>query len=107
MSNPLTPEQEYLLQLGHRPRPLLSVMRAKCLDCVGSPSEVRKCPAKKCPHWPYRFMKNPWRKSKKGSPATVAAIAKARAKKAERNRANLDGVPHRDDEGDAGEGGAS
>lgn len=38
-------------------------IRHKCLDCVnGSSNEVSLCPAKKCPLWPFRFGKNPYRK---------------------------------------------
>lgn len=35
-------------------------IRAKCLDCCcGSAKEVRLCPIKKCPLYPYRFGKRP------------------------------------------------
>ncbi len=38
----------------------LKAIRAKCLDCVCfQPSEVRKCPAKECPLWPFRMGRNP------------------------------------------------
>jgi len=33
----------------------LKAIRAKCLDCSGgSAQEVRKCPVKTCPLWPFR-----------------------------------------------------
>ena len=51
-----------LTALGHQTRPLLAVIRAKCLDCVGyEPSEVRKCTAIDCALWPYRMLRNPFR----------------------------------------------
>lgn len=39
------------------------VIRAKCLDCsCGNPYEVAKCPVERCPLWPWRMGKNPYRK---------------------------------------------
>jgi len=33
----------------------LKAIRAKCLDCSGgNAQEVRKCPVKTCPLWPFR-----------------------------------------------------
>lgn len=41
---------------GIEPQPLLTVIRAKCLDCVGySAAEVRRCGDIKCPNLPYRM----------------------------------------------------
>lgn len=38
----------------------MRAIRAKCLDCsADQPSEVRLCPIKSCPLWPYRFGKRP------------------------------------------------
>jgi hypothetical protein len=35
-------------------------IRKYCLDCAGdSPKEVRLCPAKNCPLYPFRMGKNP------------------------------------------------
>lgn len=46
---------------GHVKRPILQVIRAKCLDCcVGQPGEVRLCNFKDCDLWPYRMGKNPF-----------------------------------------------
>lgn len=40
-------------------RPLKSI-RLKCLDCCGeSSNEVKKCPCKECPLYPYRFGRRP------------------------------------------------
>ena len=40
----------------------VKAIRAKCLDCCcGSFSEISLCPAEKCPLYPFRFGKNPYR----------------------------------------------
>lgn len=50
---------------GHIKKPLLKVIREKCLDCcVYQPSEVRLCACKKCPLWPYRMGINPFHERK-------------------------------------------
>jgi hypothetical protein len=52
-----------LIALGHQAGPLLAVIRAKCLDCVGDElGEVRKCTAVDCALWPFRMAHNPFRK---------------------------------------------
>lgn len=49
------------LTQGHTKKPLLKIIRAKCLDsCAGQPSEVRLCQITDCPLWPYRMGKNPF-----------------------------------------------
>lgn len=46
---------------GHVKKPLLKVIRKKCLDCCcGQHSEVRKCHITDCQLWPYRMGKNPF-----------------------------------------------
>ena len=46
---------------GHVKRPLLKVIRSKCLDCcVGQPGEVRLCQFYDCDLWPFRMGKNPF-----------------------------------------------
>ena len=56
--------EETLKQLGHRKKPILNVIRAKCFDCVGnSYTEVRKCVSVDCSLWVYRLGKNPFRKT--------------------------------------------
>ena len=38
----------------------IKAIRAKCLDCsCGMAKEVRQCPIKDCPLWPYRMGKRP------------------------------------------------
>lgn len=41
----------------------VKVIREKCLDCCcGSIKEVALCTAERCPLWPWRMGKNPYRK---------------------------------------------
>lgn len=45
----------------HTKKPILKVIREKCLDCcAGQHCEVRLCHIKDCPLWPYRMGKNPF-----------------------------------------------
>lgn len=49
----------------HTKKPLPKVMRTYCLECcLEKPSEVRLCQSIKCPLWPYRMGKDPFRKRK-------------------------------------------
>ncbi len=59
---------------NHSKKPLLKVIREKCLDCcVGQPSEVRVCHITDCPLWPYRMGENPFRKHKLTDEQKLAA----------------------------------
>ena len=61
---------------GHKKRSPMKVIRAKCLDCCCfQAAEVRDCPAKACPNWPYRFGTNPFY----GDEASAPADAKEQA----------------------------
>lgn len=61
--DPRTMTVDELNDNGHFDRPLLDVIRAKCLDCCAqNQAEVRRCTAIKCDLWPYRMSKNPLRK---------------------------------------------
>ena len=43
-------------------RPLLKIIRSKCLDCCGGQAlEVKLCPSAGCDLWPYRMATNPFR----------------------------------------------
>jgi len=54
-----------LTDCGHIGKPLLKVIRAKCLDCCcGQVQEVPSCVAVSCPLWPYRMTKNPFREKR-------------------------------------------
>ena len=37
----------------------MKAIRANCLDCNGTANEVKLCPCKDCPLWPFRLGKNP------------------------------------------------
>ena len=40
----------------------VKAIRAKCLECSNSSTaEVKECPVTKCPLYPFRFGKNPYR----------------------------------------------
>jgi hypothetical protein len=66
-------------EAGHAKRPLLKIIRDKCLDCcAGDASEVRRCTAQSCPLWPYRMAKNPFNRA----PGRGAHLRKSRAQEA-------------------------
>ena len=81
---------------GHQPMPVLKAIRAKCLDCSGGiQSEVRDCLVRRCPLYPFRMGKNPWRApASEGQRQKAARIAIA-AKNRRSNRGNgpTDGEP--------------
>jgi hypothetical protein len=57
----MSPEE--LHAMGHKPMSPAEAIRARCLDCcAGSAQEVAKCMALRCPSWPFRMGRNPWRK---------------------------------------------
>lgn len=64
---------------GHQKKPLLKIIRAKCLECCGgSRHEVSLCSLTDCPNWPYRFGKNPF-STRKGRPGgNPEALRRAR-----------------------------
>ena len=63
----------------------IKAIRAKCLDCNYTSSEVAQCPCTDCAFWPFRFGKNPYRIKRKLSDeqraAAVERLAKARENK--------------------------
>jgi hypothetical protein len=73
-----------LNDLGHQTRPLLAVIRAKCLDCVGHErSEVRTCVAVDCPNWPYRMAHNPFHAASEARRESGRRLAARMARKSE------------------------
>lgn len=83
--DPRTVSAEEYEKSGIASAPIMSVIRAKCLDCCSNDrSEVRKCTAVSCALWPYRMGSNPFR-SRELSDEQRAEIAerfrKARAEK--------------------------
>ena len=63
--DPLSLSLDELRELGH-PESFTKAIRAKCLDCVYTPGEVRRCVQTSCPLWPYRMGKNAFTRAKKG-----------------------------------------
>ena len=81
-------------------QPLLAVIRAKCLDCVGhNAAEVRRCGDIACPNWPYRMSANPFHRRELSEEQRAAA--KARGKRLASRSAQL----RNQETGDEGAGG--
>jgi len=73
--------REELTACGHESMPVLSAIRAKCLDCSSdAPSEVRRCTVVGCPLWPFRMGTNPFRAEREMSEEQRAAAAERLAK---------------------------
>lgn len=54
-------DSEDTLKTLHTKKPLIKVIREKCLDCcVYQKAEVRLCHIQTCALWPYRMGKNPF-----------------------------------------------
>ena len=70
-----------LVEIGHSQMPLLKVIRAKCLDCSHTASEVRRCIAVDCDLWPYRMGTNPFRAERSEAQKAAAAEAANRLRK--------------------------
>jgi hypothetical protein len=87
--------RDELQAAGHDKRPLLKVIRAKCLDCsAGSDVEVRRCTAVGCSLWPYRMGNDPFT-NRKGNAARFAPNC---GSKTEERAAEVAGVPSPDRE---------
>lgn len=60
----------------------IKAIKEKCLDCCcDQREEVKLCPAKDCPLWPFRLGKNPYRTrhmTDEQKEAAKARLAKAR-----------------------------
>jgi hypothetical protein len=63
------PTADVAREADHEPHSPLRAIRAKRLDCscyqVG---EIRLCEAVKCPLWPFRAGKHPWRATQRKTP---------------------------------------
>lgn len=54
----------------------LKAIREKCIECCcGSSTEVKECTAQKCPIYPYRFGKNPFRQKRQMTEEQRKAVA--------------------------------
>ena len=68
---------EDLNTIGHIKQPILDVIRAKCLDCSHTQSEVRKCTCVcTCPLWPYRMGSNPFISRRESEPSAAQLAAR-------------------------------
>lgn len=65
----------------HRKRPLLAVMRAKCLDCAHSEAEVRKCASYACDLWPFRMRSNPFQAERSEAQLAASRVAAERLRR--------------------------
>lgn len=76
----------------------VKVIRAYCLECSnGQPSEVKYCPVEKCPLFPFRFGKNPFRQKREMSEEQRQAV---RDRLREARKYNSDSVEDCEDEDD-------
>jgi hypothetical protein len=80
--DPRETPRNLLEEIGHSQMPLLRVIRAKCLDCSHTASEVRRCSAVDCSLWPYRMGTNPFRAERSDAQKAAAAEAARRLHKA-------------------------
>ena len=54
----------------------VKAIRAYCLECsCGSTAEVKECPVYRCPLYPYRFGKNPYRQRREMSEQEKQVLA--------------------------------
>lgn len=68
--------REDLSAVGHKPMTALEALRLRCLDCCGgSVQEVRYCMARKCPSWPFRMGKSPYKQKRIVSDEARAAAS--------------------------------
>lgn len=66
---------------GALPKPVLSAIREKCLDCCcDQRSEVAACTSVSCALWPFRFGTNPYRAAREMTDEQRAAAAERLAK---------------------------
>lgn len=70
-----------LAAAGMEAAPILSVIRAKCIDCSGgNTAEVRRCVTHTCALWPYRMGRNPFRTPREITEEKRAEIAERLAR---------------------------
>ncbi len=72
---------------GKKPTNPVKAIREFCLGCVGNSSnEVKMCPSVKCPLYPFRFGKNPYRTKREMSEEQREAAAERLRKAREEAR---------------------
>lgn len=68
----------------------VKAIREKCLECSnGQPSEVKYCPVEKCPLYPFRLGKNPFRQKREMTEDERKALGD-RLREARKTNANSD-----------------
>lgn len=68
----------------------VKAIREKCLDCCcGSTLEVKECTAERCPLFPFRFGKNPFRQKREMTEEERKALGD-RLREARKNNADSD-----------------
>jgi len=88
--SPQQSKPEELRTLGHKLMTPLEALRAHCIDCSGhDPEEVAHCPVKRCPSWPFRFGRNPWRIVSDAQRAASRANARHLRSGSRQNHGNL------------------
>jgi hypothetical protein len=89
--------------VGHKAMSPMEAIRARCLDCsAGSATEVRLCAHVRCPSWPFRMGKNPWR-----APLSEAQLEARRESAARMARAVKNALPLRASDATDGVAGTS
>ena len=54
----------------------IKAIRAYCVECsCGSTAEIKECPVTKCPLYPFRFGKNPYRQRREMSEEEKQVLA--------------------------------
>lgn len=79
---------EHLIALGHVPMPILKAVRKNCLECSGEVTMVRDCTVTRCPLFPYRMGKDPFKKKRVLSESHRKALQAG--KKAHAEKSSLD-----------------
>ena len=73
--------------MGHVAMSPIEALRARCLDCcAGSAQQVAKCMALRCPSWPFRMGKSPWRKPPSNEQREAMRESGRRLAKAQKSR---------------------
>jgi hypothetical protein len=83
--DPREMSRSLLAEIGHVQKPLLRIVREKCLDCAQSASEVRRCTAVDCALWPFRTGINPFRAERSEAQKAAALQAGRRLHRSKQN----------------------
>lgn len=83
--DPRSLSRENFASLGFAKRPILTVIRENCVDCMGgNQADVLRCCATGCVFWPYRMNHDPLRAPpSEAARAAAATLAQRRRQKTE------------------------